>query len=258
MLKLEWQKGLSFLEAEWEGFKGFWNDAVIGLAMIFTNATAKVKTLWAEMIGWMEKKWNAFKLSGFTETLASWFAPIFARLQGVSVEETQKALTEDFARGRTAQPKKDVEIDAATKAKTDQIEQERKGTEDELARDKLRADKERQGRIDAAQADVATARKELDDAVGKAREARDKAAAGGPQAPGYVPPGSIPDISNLAGAKASVEGTFSGYALPGLGGASSVEEKMEGHLARISENTDRQNAALERLERNMGDGMMLA
>ena len=98
MLKLEWQKGLAFLEGLWEGFKGYWNDAVIGLAIIFTNATAKVKTLWAELIGWMEKKWNAFKISGFTETLASWFAPIFARLQGVSVEDTQKALQEDFAR----------------------------------------------------------------------------------------------------------------------------------------------------------------
>ena len=61
MLKLEWQKGLAFLEGLWEGFKGYWNDAVIGLAMIFTNATAKIKTLWAELIGWMEKKWNCLQ-----------------------------------------------------------------------------------------------------------------------------------------------------------------------------------------------------
>ena len=103
MLKLEWQKGISGLEGLWEGFKGFWADAITGIALMFTNATAKVQTLWAEMIGWMQKKWNAFKISGFTETLASWFAPIFARLQGVSVEDTQKALQEDFARARTAQ-----------------------------------------------------------------------------------------------------------------------------------------------------------
>ncbi len=188
MLKLEWQKGLSFLEGLWEGFKGFWSDAVIGLAIIFTGAVAKIKTLWAEMIGWIEKKWNAFKLSGFTETLASWFAPIFAKLQGVSVEDAQKALKEDFAMGRAAQPKRDAEIDAATKAKTDQIERERKATEDELAQDKLRADQDRQARIDAAQAEVAAARKELDDAVAKAREARDKAAAGGE---GPAPAGEV-------------------------------------------------------------------
>jgi hypothetical protein len=68
----------------------------------------------------------------------------------------------------------------------------------------------------------------------------------------------IPEISNLAAAKASVAGTFSGAALSGLGGAGGVEEKMEGHLAKIAQNTERQNAVLERLERNMGEGMMLA
>ena len=256
MLKLEWQKGLAFLEGQWEGFKGFWNDAVIGLAMIFTNATAKVKTLWAEMIGWMEKKWNAFKLSGFTETLASWFAPIFAKIQGVGVAETQKALQEDFARGRSAKPQTDTAIDAATKAKTDEIEKERKATEEELAKDKLRADKDRQGRIDAAQTDVDAARGELDDAVAKAREARDGAAAGS-ELPDKSSPKGIPDFGNLAAAKASVVGTFSGEALSGLATGSSIEEKMEKHLAQIADNTDRQNTALERMERNMDQGIML-
>ena len=99
MLKLEWQKGLSFLEGLWEGFKGFWSDAVIGLAIIFTGAVAKIKTLWAELMGWLEKKWNAFKLSGFTETLASWFAPIFAKLQGVSVEDAQEGAQRGFCHG---------------------------------------------------------------------------------------------------------------------------------------------------------------
>ena len=125
MLKLEWQKGLFFLEGLWEGFKGFWSDGVIGLAMIFTNAMAAVKTLWAEMIGWLEKKWEDFKISGLSETLAGWFAPIFAKIEGVSVEETQKALQEDFSSKRSAKPKTDAEIDAATKAKTEQIEKDR-------------------------------------------------------------------------------------------------------------------------------------
>ena len=38
--------------------------------MIFTNARAKMQTRGPELIGWMQKKWNAFKISGFTETLA--------------------------------------------------------------------------------------------------------------------------------------------------------------------------------------------
>ena len=48
--------------------------------------------------------------------------------------------------------------------------------------------------------------------------------------PAHVPPGAIPDISNLAGAKAKVEGTFSAYALGGLGGGDDVQKKMEDHL----------------------------
>jgi len=256
MLKLEWQKGIAFLEGLWAGFKGFWNDAVVGLAIIFTNATAKVKTLWAEMIGWMEKKWNAFKLSGFTETLASWLAPIFAKIQGVSVEDTQKALQEDFARGRSAQPQSEAAIDAATKARTDEIERERKATEQELAKDKLRADRQRQERIDAARAEVDAARQELDDAVAQAREARDHAAASGPESLGKR--GVIPELGSLMTGKANVVGTFSGQALSGLGAGNTIEEKMEKHLAQIAENTDRQNTAIERLERNMNQGILLA
>ena len=76
--------------------------------------------------------------------------------------------------------------------------------------------------------------------------------------PGHVPPGNIPDISNLAAAKTAVEGTFSAYALGGLGDTGGVQEKMEQHLAKIPEKLDRQNAALERMERNMNQGLVLA
>ena len=47
---------------------------------------------------------------------------------------------------------------------------------------------------------------------------------------------AIPDIAgNLAAAKASVVGTFSGEALRGLGTGVDVQEKMENHLAEIPE-----------------------
>jgi hypothetical protein len=127
-----------------------------------------------------------------------------------------------------------------------------------LAADKLRADADRGARVGTAQAEVDAARKELDEALAKAREARDRAAAGGPNLPGHVVPGTLPDISALANVKASVAGTFSGAVLSGLGTGTGVQEKMENHLGRIAESTDRQNAALERMERNMGEGMQLA
>ena len=70
---------------------------------------------------------------------------------------------------------------------------------------------------------------------------------------------AIPDIAgNLAAAKASVAGTFSGEAFSGLGTGGNIQEKMENHLAEIPEKLDRQNAALERMERNMDQGLVLA
>lgn len=231
MLRLEWQKGVAFLETIWEGFKGTWNDAVMGIALAFTNAVAKVKTIWADMIGWMEKTWNAFKLSGFTETLASWFAPIFAKLQGVSVADAQKALSEDFAAGRNQQPKADAEIDAATRARKGEIETDRQGTEDSLAADKLARDKKSQARIAAAQAEADAARKELDNVAGAARDARARALA---PTTGYAKSAGIGDILGIAAnAKSSAVGTFSGYALGGLAGTGDVQKKMENHLAAM-------------------------
>jgi hypothetical protein len=103
------------------------------------------------------------------------------------------------------------------------------------------------------------AKKEWDATRDQAAKAR--AAMNAPKMP-EGGPGAIPDISgNVAAAMATtktvVEGTYSGYALAGLGTGNSVEEKMEKHLAKISESADRQNAALERLEQNMNAGLLL-
>lgn len=67
---------------------------------------------------------------------------------------------------------------------------------------------------------------------------------------------SLPGVA--AQAKGDVEGTFSGYALGGLGGGGGVQEKIEKHLAKMNEKADRTNAALERIERNANNGISLA
>ena len=74
----------------------------------------------------------------------------------------------------------------------------------------------------------------MDDAVGKAREARERAAAGGPPPLGKMPkPGDMPDISNLSRTQAKVSGTFSAYAARRLGGPDDTQKKMENHLFKI-------------------------
>ena len=258
MLKLEWQKGLAFLEGLWEGFKGFWSDAVTGLAIGFTSAVASIQSLWIDLTNALTKIWNRWATSTFEEGLADFIAPVMAKILGVDTEQLRKTMHEDFAAARKAQPANDAALDAQANARKQQIEKDRQATVDQLAQDKLRADKERQGRIDAAQDDVANARKELDDAVSKAREARDKVAAGGPAMPGHTPPKDIPEIGNLAAAKSKVEGTFSGYALGGLGSGDDVQKKMEGHLADSKEHLAAINdQTRELLAKAAGGGIVL-
>ena len=257
LLKLEWQRGIAFLESLWEGFKGFWSDAVTGLAMFFVNAAAEIRIIWAELVGWMQKQWNAFKLSGFTETLTSWFTQIYAKMTGQSPELAKQVVKDMFKADREAAPKSDAAIDAGVDADRKRINAERSGTLDELARDKLRADKERQAKIDAAKAEADAARKELDQAAAEAKAARAKAEAKTPESL-VAPKTGLPDISNLAAQKAAVAGTFSSAALSGLGTGNTVEEKMEGHLAEIKEGMGRLVDVNERIERNMADGVLLA
>jgi hypothetical protein len=79
-----------------------------------------------------------------------------------------------------------------------------------------------------------------------------------PELPGRLP-GGIPDIAgNLAAAKASVVGTFSGAALSGLGTGTSIQEKMEGHLAEIKVGMGRLVEVNEKIQQDMANGMMLA
>lgn len=258
MLKLEWQKGLAFLEGLWDGFRAFWSDAVTGLAIGFTNALAAIRTAWVDLTTFLTKIWNAWAASTFEEGLADWLAPVLAPMLGVDTEGLRKTMHEDFANRRAARPADEAAADAQAEATKRKIESDRQATVDQLASDKLRDDAARGARVGAAQAEVDAARRELDDAMAKAREARDRAAAGGPIIPDRVVAGTLPDISALSNVEASVAGTFSGAVLSGLGTGTGVQEKMENHLARIAESTDRQNAALERMERSMGDGLQLA
>ena len=255
MLKLEWQKGLTFLEGSWEGFKGFWSDAVTGLAIGFINGMAAIRTAWVSLTNFLTKTWNAWAASTFQEGLADWLAPVLAPMLGVDTEGLRKTMHEDFANRRQAQPADDAAGDAQAEAAKGQIESDRQATIDQLAKDKLGADHERQSRIDAAQADVATAKKELDDALATAHAARGNGATAGPGMPGYKPPEGLPDISNLAGAKAGVAGTFSGAALAGLGGGNAVWDKMEDHLFVIRGAQTTLIDQNKQLLAGMGDGL---
>lgn len=278
MLKMEWQKGTNWLTETWIGFKeifvGTWTDAVYNLARIMTSGWALLQQGWNLLVTGMSAAWTIFTdsvVSGWNSA-SNWVSKRWIDLMELlgqydpeTAEGAKKILDEDFNRASQQRQRETQQKLAATgqsfEDRKQQIEQQRQGTLGNLEQDRSNQHRARQEKyaadLKASQDAVDAARKEWDDA--RAEAAGAKAAMNVPELPGQNLKKNIPDIAgNLASAKASVTGTFSGAALSGLGGATSVEQKMEDHLARIAEGTDRQNAALERMERNMAEGIMLA
>ena len=277
MLQMEWQKGVNWLTKTWIGFKeifvSVWTDAVYGLAAIMTSGWAMIQQGWNLLVTGMSAAWTIFAdsvVAGWNSA-SNWVSKRWIDLMELmgqydpqTAEGAKKILDEDFNRASQQRQRETQDKLAATgqsfEDRKNEIEQQRTGALGNLEQERTAKHRARQEQyaadLKASQDAVNAARKEWEDA--RAEAARAKAAMNAPELPGGKA-GAIPDIAgNLAAAKATVVGTFSGEALSGLGTGTSVEEKMEGHLARIADSTDRQNAALERMERNMNQGIMLA
>jgi len=229
--KLEWTRLTTWLTETWEGFKIYWSGLTSWLAEIMVMCTGGIKETWVELVGYLTKVWERWKVSTFEEGLASLLAPIFAKLEGVSVEETRKVLKEDFARGRKALPERLAAIDAETEAKKGKVRAETQQQMDILKADKKRSDAAGMAKITAAQQEVDDAKKARDEALAAARMAKIGAdigaGAGGPGKPSL--PG-MPDIAAVSAAvsrgASMIRGTFSASAARGFGMGKSHEEKM--------------------------------
>ena len=217
LVKMEWQRGVAFVTELWEGFKGIYDEITTGLAISFVNASVQIQGIWADLLNWMSKKWKEFGASAFTETLASWIAPLSAKFSGLDTEEVLQNLKEDFARARAGQGAEFAGMDAATAAKKKAIEDARAAQVAGRGGDLSRRNAERDARIKAARNEVDAARAEWQvakrDAAAKAAQ---KAAEGG----------KIPGLGgvDLNATKASVRGTFAASAVAGL--AVGVQQKI--------------------------------
>ena len=226
-LKLEWQRGLNWLESLWEGFKSFWADGVTGIAIYFTEAVAGVKTAWVSMIGFIKKKWNDFSNSKFTESLADWIAPIVASIYGQDVEGVRANLKQDFATKRKQSGNYNAEVDAETAQRKAEIEAQKQGAIDQLGQDvanrqgeRNRKELEAQGKLDAAKAEMAAL---IAEAKGKVGENQGELG-NGPKKPGEIPAPGLPSTKQLAGAGTAI-GTFSASQASMLGGGMSMQER---------------------------------
>jgi hypothetical protein len=76
-MRIQWLRLTTFLKSKWEGTKEFFFKNFPGLAMALNDVIATMRSAWAGLMGWMQKKWTDFKTSTFTEqaagVLAGWF-----------------------------------------------------------------------------------------------------------------------------------------------------------------------------------------
>jgi len=234
-LKLEWTRGVNFVEGLWLSFRGFLMDVLVGA---FTGALAALEIVWHGLeVAWIETTaflataWQGFvnifmhsweRMKALATKVWNWIKGLFDSSLDVQAVNAQvdKALEQRLA-----------EIDQNTANAATGIELRRQTRREDAAAineqtlgvigDKYNAEQERQAK-ERAQSD-----KDAEEALIKARqeweaaiaEAKQKRASAESNVPGMPTLPQLPDISDMLdkAAKISVTGTFNASALFGLG-----------------------------------------
>jgi len=271
-LKMEWTRGVNFLEKAWLNFRNFFikigYDAWSGLLAIVETVWHGLEVGWIETTAFLSKTWSKF--TGFFartwERMKAWASKAWTWIKGLFDDSTAESRAAAYAeidrRKDTAIQRIEDEQDrkvAAREAKR-QSDRERaaavhEATMAQIGQDNLDRhqglDAEYARRMAENEADLAAARAEWQAAVNDARTARVNAADGGPGLPGapggIEPPGTI--LASQA-AKIGARGTFNVASVIGLqaGGASD-------RLTDVAEDTLRLTERIERNTRPLRDGM---
>lgn len=231
-VKLEWLRLVNWATSKWEEFRNFWGDLTSGIAITFINAVAQIKSVWAEAVAFMQKAWNSFSVSSFTEKIANVIAPIFAKLEGVDVEDARRTLAEDMNRGRANLPSQNAEIDAQTAQYKADVERERQAQTSDVARQNTVAQEDRRRQTEAAEKALADAKAAFELSKGKAAEEVQRRTEQAKNRGAMTKPGEQP-IAPATSAITSA-GTFSGYAAAAMAGGGNAAERTATATMRMA------------------------
>ena len=198
-LKMEFQKGILWLEDKWIGFKNFFIDtfyrAVYGLARFLNDAWAGIQVAWVETVNFLSNAWTDF-ISVLQKTwnrFSGFFKKVWARIKSVFSDEDadeeiarindEVAAEENAINARRDAAVKEREMERQRRRAA--IESERAGIEDELNRmqetERAEREKRKQETLAAGEAEIAAARKEWEDALAEAKRKREEAEAKMPE-----------------------------------------------------------------------------
>ncbi len=258
-LKMEWQRGINFLEQKWLAFKGFfvsvWQSAVFGIASFMTDAWAGIQVAWLEtttvlanawtnFIGLLKKGWNHF---------AGFFQKVWARIKGLFTEtnadeEIARINAEVVREDEAISAQRDAKLAEREKARQQQrerIEQDRVGAQGALddmqAEEQRRREAKHQAALKESEGELAKARREWQDALKSAADKRAETDAIGP-ARTKRPTAELPTADGLdelitdTRRKIDVVGSFNPLAARGLG-ADSLSERTAKATEQVAANT---------------------
>lgn len=245
-LKMEWQRGILFLQTKWADFKTFFqqlaSDAFFGVLELANNAWAGMQTAWIETTSFMARAWTNFT-SGF---MSSWRTAQNFVSKGVlklmalfdssiDADAAAEILDQDLARANAeaaaASERALQEGERKRQERLGAVEQQRQQSESALisannATNESIAANNRKGLADTADA-LTKARAEWQEAIGQAAKERKAGSARQQSRLARLDTG-------LQNGKASSLGTFSAFE---VGGRSTTVKSLLERVADATEKT---------------------
>lgn len=241
-LRMEWQKGVAFLQEHWIAFKEFFlsiaSDAFYGVVGLLIDAWAGLQVAWVETTAFLADAWTVFtsSLTKGWSTAQNFISKGVLRLMKLfdselDVEAASKILDEDFQRQSAAtdrQAQQTIgERDRRRQEQCTQIEAERQGAQSEVARmaeeDRLARERQNAADLTATGDALAEARKEWEAALNEAAQKRADVEANTPERTRRAQDelaGMDDLLSQMAEERVSTKGTFNAAAVRGFGGGS--------------------------------------
>jgi len=256
-LKMEWKRGIHFLNGLWIGAKEFflslWTDAVFGVAKILNNGWAAIEVGWTETVGFLADAWSVFtnllthtwhNTIGFIKKAWVRLKSLFSDEVDVDAEVNRINREVSDATGAADQQMLDAvgQRDRQRRDRREQIERDRAGVESTLgdmqAEEHARRQKQFADDLAETEGELASARKEWQDAIQQAAKKRAAADSADPERLKHVEDSLSTSGGILEEEQRKVEakGTFNALAARGLG-ADSLAERTARAAEQIVVNT---------------------
>ncbi len=244
-LKMEWQKGINWLQAKWLAFKGFFvgvfQSAVFAIARFMTDAWAGLQIAWVETTAFLADAWTVFigVLQKTWHRFAGFFKKVWARIKGLfgdtdAEAEIEKINADIAARDKQIEDRQNrtiFEREQERLRRRREIERNRIGAQSTLDDMQRREQAEREAKhraaLKASEDKLAEARREWEAALKEAAEKRAAAEkAGDDKGPDRLKKfrQKLDEIGKQGGAldqaekrTVGVQGAFNAAALRGLG-----------------------------------------